>query len=49
MCTILKVFIEFVTIWLLFYVLVFWPQGTWESQLLEQESNPHPLSWKAKS
>ena len=49
MCTILKVFIEFVTIWLLFYVLVFWPQGMWESQLLEQGSNPQPLSWKAKS
>ena len=24
-----KVFIEFVTILLLFYVLVFWPQGMW--------------------
>ena len=27
----LKVFIEFVTILLLFYVLVLWPQGMWES------------------
>ena len=27
--TISKVFIEFVTILLLFYVLVFWPQGMW--------------------
>ena len=26
----LKVFIEFVTISLLFYVLVSWPQGTWD-------------------
>ena len=25
-----KVFIEFVTILLLFYVLVFWPQGMWD-------------------
>ena len=25
-----KVFIEFVITWLLFYVLVFWPQGMWE-------------------
>ena len=25
-----KVFIEFVTISLLFYVLFFWPQGTWD-------------------
>ena len=29
MWTIFKVFIEFVTILLLFYVLVFWPQSTW--------------------
>ena len=26
----LKVFIEFVTILLLFYVLVFWPRGMWD-------------------
>ena len=30
MWTIFKVFIEFVTICLLFYVLVFWPQGMWD-------------------
>ena len=30
MWTILKVFIEFVTIFLLFYVLVLWPQGMWD-------------------
>ena len=29
MQTIFKVFIKFVTILLLFYVLVFWPQGMW--------------------
>ena len=29
MCTIFKVFTEFVTILLLFYVLVFWPRGMW--------------------
>ena len=28
--TIFKVFIEFVTVLLLFYVLVFWPQGMWD-------------------
>ena len=28
--SIFKVFIEFVTILLLFYVLVFWPQGMWD-------------------
>ena len=30
MWTILKVFIKFVTVLLLFYVLVFVPQGTWD-------------------
>ena len=30
MWTIFKVFIEFVTVLLLFYVLVFWPQGMWD-------------------
>ena len=29
MWTIFKVFIEFVTILLLFHVLVFWPQSIW--------------------
>ena len=28
--SIFKVFIEFVAILLLFYVLVFWPQGMWD-------------------
>ena len=41
--TIFKVFIEFVIILLLFYVLVFWLQGMWESHLADQGSNPHPL------
>ena len=31
------------------FVLVFWPQGRWRSQLLNQESKVHPLHWKAKS
>ena len=30
MWTIFKVFTEFVTILLLFYVLVFWPRGMWD-------------------
>ena len=30
MWTIFKDFIEFVAILLLFYILVFWPQGTWD-------------------
>ena len=30
MWTILKVFIEFVTILLRYYVLVFWPRGMWD-------------------
>ena len=28
--TIFKVFIEFITVLFLFYVLFFWPQGTWD-------------------
>ncbi|XP_067580823.1 tectonin beta-propeller repeat-containing protein 2 isoform X3 [Pseudorca crassidens] len=34
MWTIFEVFIEFVTILLLFYVLVFWPQGMWDLRSL---------------
>ena len=30
MWSIFKVFIEFVTVLLLFYVLVFWPRGMWD-------------------
>ena len=34
MWTIFKVFIEFVTVLLLFYVSVFWPRGMWDPKLL---------------
>ena len=34
---------------LLFYVLVFWPQGIWDLSPLTRESNQQPLHWKAKS
>ena len=46
--TIFKVFIEFVTILLLFYVLFFWPRSTWDlsSPTRDRTSNP---SWKANS
>ena len=41
MWTIFKVFIEFVTIMLLFHVLDFWPQGTWDlSPLTRMEPAP---------
>ena len=40
MWTIFKVFIEFVTILLLFSILAFW--------LPDQGSNPPPLHWKVK-
>ena len=40
MWTIEQIFIEFVTILLLFYVLVFWPHGKWG---LDQRAN---LRWK---
>ena len=50
MGTILKIFIEFVTVLLLFYGLVFWPRGLWDgSYLPDWGSSPHPLCWKAKS
>ena len=49
MWTVFKVFIECVTILLLFYILVFWPRGMWESLLPYQGWNPHPLYWKAES
>ena len=45
----LKVFIEFVTILLLFYVLVLWPQGMWESQFPDQGLNLRPLHQKFES
>ena len=45
----LKVFIEFVTIPLLFYILLFWLQGMWNLKSPTRELNPHPLHWKAKS
>ena len=44
-----KDFVEFVTILLLFQVLVFWPLGHVGSQLPNQGLNTYPLHWKAKS
>ena len=37
MCTIFKVFIEFVTSLLLFYVLVPWLQGIWDLSSLTRD------------
>ena len=37
-----KVFIEFVIILLLFYVLVFWPRGTWDLSSLNRDSTCIP-------
>ena len=48
MWTIFEVLIEFVTILLWFYVLVFWSQGMWDLSP-NQGSNLHPLHWKVKS
>ena len=48
-CVCVCVFIEFVTILLLFYVLVFWPGGMWDLSFPEQGSNLQPFHWKAKS
>ena len=47
MWTLFKVLIKFVTILLLFHVLVFWPSGMWN--LSSQGSNLHALHWKLKS
>ena len=44
-----EVFIEFVTILLLFYLLVFLAMGYVGSQLEDQGSDLQPLHWKAKS
>ena len=49
MWTIFKVFIEFVTILLLFYVLGFLAMSHVESWLSDQGLNPYPLHWKGKS
>ena len=42
MWTIFKVFIEFVTILLLFYVLVFWLQGKWDLSSLTRDRTCTP-------
>ena len=44
--TILKIFVEFVTVLLLFYVLVFWPGGMCD--LLDQGLKPAPLTLECK-
>ena len=42
MWTIFKVFIESVTIVLLFYVLVFWPQGMWNLSFMTRDRTGTP-------
>ena len=46
-CTIFKVFIVYVTLLLLFYVLVFWPQGMWDlsSLIRDQIHMPYIGRW----
>ena len=41
--------IEFVSVLLLFYVLVFWPQGNVGSYVPKQGLNLHSPHWEAKS
>ena len=44
MWTIFKVFIEFVTVLLLSYGLVFWPRGMWNlSSLIRDRTHPSAL------
>ena len=42
MSTVFKVFIEFVTIFLLFYVLVFWLRGMWDLSSLTRNQTCAP-------
>ena len=49
MWTIFKVFIEFITVQLLLYALIFLAMRHVRSQLPDQGSNPHPLHWKVHS
>ena len=49
MWTIFQLFIEFVTILLLFYVLVFWPQGMWDFNSPTRNRTHTPFHWKVKS
>ena len=42
MWTVFKVFIEFVTILLLFYVLVFWLRGIWDLNTLARDRTCTP-------
>ena len=49
MWMIFKVFIELVTVLLLFNVLVFLAKSHMGSWLPNQGLNPHPLFWKVKS
>ena len=49
MWTVFKVFVEFVIILLLFYVLVFWPQGTGDLSCPKGMKPTPPLYWKVKS
>ena len=42
MWTIFKVFFDIVVTLLLFFVLVFWPWGMWDTSSPDQGLNPHP-------
>ena len=43
------IFIEFVTILLLFYVMSSWPQGPWDLSSGTGDQTHYPLHWEAKS
>ena len=49
MRTIFKVFIDFVTALLLFYVLIFGPRGMWDLSSPTRDWTPNFLPWKAES
>ena len=43
MWTIFKVFVEFITVLLLFHILVFWPGGMWDLSSQAREPAPSAL------
>ena len=49
MCTIFKIFIEFVIILFLFYVVVFWPRGIWELSSPTNDRTCAPCSGSMES
>ena len=48
MWMIFNIFIEFVTVLLLFYALVFWPRGMWDLSFLTRDRTLTPYTLEGK-